>query len=314
MDYQLTTLPSGLRVISESMEGVRSVAIGCWVDTGTRDELPDEAGASHFLEHLLFKGSENLSAQDISEAFDSMGAQTNAFTSKEHTCFWARLLDDDLVRGLELLAEMLRRPAFRPDEIDSERNVVIEEINMNEDDPSDTAHEKFLEALFEGHALARPVLGTRHSISGMSREQLAGYWQRRYHSGSTVIALAGSLDHSEVTDAVSGLFDGWEASDVTHDLGDVEMKPAVRLTERDTEQANVVIGGRGMTRDDPRRFADAVMSHILGGGMSSRLFRKIREEQGLAYAVYSFGLRFADTGAWESSLEPHRHWLRPRYS
>ncbi|MFQ5966751.1 MAG: M16 family metallopeptidase [Acidimicrobiia bacterium] len=298
MSYDLTTLPGGLRVITEEMTGVRSVAIGCWIDTGTRDELPNEAGASHFLEHLLFKGSKSLSAQEISEAFDSMGAQANAFTSKEQTCFWARLLDDDLPRGMKLLAEMLRRPAFRPDEIDSERKVVIEEINMNEDDPSDTAHEQFLEALFEGHSLAHPVLGTRDSITSMGRDDLSNYWQRRYNASSTVIALAGSLQHDDVVTLVGELFEGWEGGDVPHDIGDVPVMPKVRLTERDTEQANVVVGGRGLTRDDPRRFADAVMSHILGGGMSSRLFRKIREEKGLAYAVFSFGIRFADTGGW----------------
>jgi len=298
VDYVLTTLPNGLRVITEQMPGIRSVAVGCWLDTGTRDEGSSESGASHFLEHLLFKGSETLSAQQISEAFDAMGAQANAFTSKEQTCFWARLLDDDLPRGLELLAEMLRRPAFRRDEIESERQVVVEEINMNEDDPGDTAHEKFLEAVFTGHPLALPVLGTRDSIRAMAREDLTGYWARRYHAGSTVIALAGSLDHSRVVELIGSLFGDWHGGASPHEWADIPLEPAVGLVERDIEQANLVLGGRGLTRDDPRRYVDAALNHILGGGMSSRLFQKIREQRGLAYSVYSFGFRFADTGAW----------------
>ena len=178
--YQLTTLPNGLRVITEEMPWVRSVAVGCWVDTGTRDELANEAGASHFLEHLLFKGSERYSARMIAETFDAIGAESNAFTSKDNTCFWARLLDADLATGLDLLAEMLQRPAFRQSEIDSERQVVIEEINMNDDDPSDVAFEEFTQVLFAGHPLEGPVLGTRASIRAMTAEDLSGYWERRY--------------------------------------------------------------------------------------------------------------------------------------
>jgi len=187
MHYDLTTLPNGLRVITEAMPSLRSVAVGCWVDTGTRDEDPNEAGASHFLEHLLFKGSEMLSAREISERFDAMGAESNAFTSKDHTCFWARLLDENLEEGLGILGEMLQRPAFRGNEIDAERHVVVEEINMSEDDPSDVAFEQFTRAVFAGHPLEEPVLGTRESILGMTRDDIAGYWKRRYGVGSTEI-------------------------------------------------------------------------------------------------------------------------------
>ena len=166
MHYDLTTLPNGLRVITEPMPSLRSIALGCWVDTGTRDELPNEQGASHFLEHLLFKGSETLSARQVSEIFDSIGAESNAFTSKENTCYWTRLLDQDLGTGFDVLSEMIQRPAFRQNEIDAERQVVIEEINMNEDDPDDVAFENFSTAAFAGHPLEAPVLGTRESIRG----------------------------------------------------------------------------------------------------------------------------------------------------
>lgn len=298
MHYDLTTLPNGLRVITETIPGLRSVAVGCWVDTGTRDETGDEAGASHFLEHLLFKGSEKVGAREISESFDSMGAQSNAFTSQEYTCFWARMLDNDLDEGLRLLGEMLQRPAFRQNEIDSERQVVIEEINMNEDDPNDVAFERFHETIFAGHPLERPILGTRDSIRGMSRNVLHGYWQRRYGAGSTVIAIAGSVDHERAVELVAAHFGEWTGDGVQHEFRRAAVVPNVSVVHRDTEQSHLVLGGEGMSRDDERRYAFEIMHLILGGGMSSRLFHTIREERGLAYAVYSFKMPFADVGAW----------------
>ncbi|MEX2422403.1 MAG: pitrilysin family protein [Acidimicrobiia bacterium] len=298
MHYDLSTLPNGLRVITEPMPSLRSVAVGCWIDTGTRDENPNEAGASHFLEHLLFKGSENVSARQISERFDAMGAESNAFTSKDHTCFWARLLDEDLEEGLGILAEMLQRPAFRNHEIDAERQVVIEEINMSEDDPADVAFEEFTRAVFAGHPLEAPVLGTRESIRGMTRDDIAGYWKRRYGVGSTVLALSGSVDHAAVVELAGRVFGEWSGEDVDHEFVAPTMKPVANVVTRDTEQAHVVLGGEGLDRADERRWAFEVMNHVLGGGMSSRLFTTIREERGLVYTVYSFRASYADTGAW----------------
>jgi predicted Zn-dependent peptidase len=298
MHYRLTTLPTGLRVITEEMPSVRSVAVGCWIDTGTRDENSNEAGASHFLEHLLFKGSEALSARQISERFDSMGAESNAFTSKDHTCFWARLLDDDLPEGLEMLSEMLVRPAFRPNEIDAERQVVIEEINMSEDDPADVAFEAFTRGVFAGHPLEAPVLGTRDSIRGMTRDDIAGYWKRRYGVGSTVVALAGSVDHDQVVEMIGDRFGDWSGDPVDHEYAALHVRPTANVVTRDTEQAHLVIGGAGLDRADERRWAFEVLNHVLGGGMSSRLFTTIREERGLVYTVYSFRTSYADTGAW----------------
>jgi predicted Zn-dependent peptidase len=296
--YDLTTLPNGLRVLTEPMPSLRSIALGCWVDTGTRDELPNERGASHFLEHLLFKGSETLSARQVSEIFDAIGAESNAFTTKESTCYWVRLLDQDLATGFDVLSEMIQRPAFRQNEIDAERQVVIEEINMNEDDPDDVSFENFSTVVFVDHPLEAPVLGTRDSIRAMTRDDILGYWKRRYGAGSMVVAAAGSVDHETVVDMVAERFGGWSGDTVDHEHGPAAPWPTVKITHRDTEQAHLVIGGKGFTRSDERRWAFEVLNHVMGAGMSSRLFREIREERGLAYAVYGFKMAYADAGAW----------------
>ncbi len=280
------------------MPSLRSVALGCWIDTGTRDENLNEAGVSHFLEHLLFKGSEKLSARDVSETFDAMGADYNAFTSKESTCFWARFLDQDLPAGLDILGEIIQKPAFRAHEIDAERQVVVEEINMYEDDPNDVAFENFTTAVFTGHALEAPVLGTKDSIRGMSRDDIIGYWKSRYGAGSLVVAAAGSVNHDELVEMIAERFGDWSGETVHHDHGAVDASPRVIVTNRDTEQAHIALGGPGLQRDDERRWAFEVLNHVMGSGMSSRLFREVREERGLAYAIYGFKMSFADNGVW----------------
>jgi len=298
MDHQLTTLPNGLRVITESMPSVRSISVGAWVDTGSRDETAVEAGCSHFLEHLLFKGTEELSAREIAEAFDAVGARSNAFTSKEYTCYWAQLRDEDLGMGMKLLSEMIQRPAFRSDEIESESHVVLEEINMNEDDPADVAHDQFARALWGDHMLAKPVLGTRESIGAMTRDDIVGYWKRRYHPSTVVIAAAGNLEHKDAVAMVVDRFGDWNGAESEHDLSDATVGSSVGVVTRDTEQAHLVIGGESLKRGDARRFSFGILNHVVGGGMSSRLFRRIREERGLAYAVYAFRMPYADSGAF----------------
>ena len=298
MDHRLTALPNGLRVITETMPSVLSVAVGCWVDTGSRDEVGPEAGSSHFLEHLLFKGTDLLGAREIAEAFDSVGGRSNAFTSKEYTCYWAQLRDEDLSMGLGLLSEMIQRPAFRSEDIASEANVVLEEINMNEDDPSDVAHDQFARALWEDHVLARPVLGTRDSISGMGRDVIVDYWSRRYHPSTVVVAAAGHIEHDEVVELAADRFGGWDGIAPGRELAPPTLEANAQVVRRDTEQAHLVIGGEALTRGDDRRFAFGILNHVLGGGMSSRLFREIREERGLAYAVYAFRMPYADSGAY----------------
>ena len=297
MHYDLTTLPNGLRIITQNMPSVRSVAIGCWVDAGSRDEEPIEAGTSHFLEHLLFKGSERLPARTISEAFDAVGARNNAFTSKEYTCYWARLRSADLPLAVDILSEMLQRPAFRQSEIDSERHVVLEEINMNEDDPTDVAHEQFVEALWGGHPLAPPILGTRESITAMTRETIHNYWDRRYTPKSTVVAAVGDLDHDKLVALIADHMGDWSGPAVDRPVLPPTIEPRVKVRHRETEQSHIVFGAEGLTRGDDRRFAITVANHVLGGGMSSRLFREIREDRGLAYAVHAFRMPFLDTGS-----------------
>ncbi len=296
MHYQLTTLPNGLRIITEDMPSLHSATIGCWVDTGSRDENPDEAGASHFLEHLLFKGSEDWSARRISETFDGIGARHNAFTSKEYTCFWTRTRDEDLPIGIEILGEMLQHPSFRQEEIDSERNVVLEEINMNEDDPTDVAHEQFIEALWGSHPLAAPILGTRESITGMARSTIHDYWARRYSPHSTVVAIAGKLPDG-IVELVADRFGSWEGEPISREAVEPTVTARVGVRTKDTEQAHIIFGSPSLVRDDDRRFALTIAEHVLGGGMSSRLFHEIREVRGLAYAVHAFRMPFLDTGA-----------------
>jgi len=297
MHYDLTTLDNGLRIISQDMSSVRSAAIGMWVDTGSRDEEPVEAGASHFLEHLLFKGSEKMSAQFISEEFDAIGARHNAFTSKEYTCYWAKIRDADMPLALDILAEMLQRPAFRQDEIDSERHVVLEEINMNQDDPTDVAHELFVRALWDGHPLSPPILGTKDSIGAMSRDTINGYWSRRYSPESVVVAAAGRIDHGDLVAMVEDRMGEWQGS-VSPRAGQTAVPEAqVSVRTKDTEQAHLVFGMPAISREDERRWALNIADHVLGGGMSSRLFREIRESRGLAYAVHSFRMPFLDAGA-----------------
>ena len=297
MHYDLSTLANGLRIITQDMPSVHSAAIGMWVDTGSRDESPIEAGTSHFLEHLLFKGSEAMSAHYISDAFDSIGARHNAFTSKEHTCYWAKVRDADIPLAVKILTEMLRQPAFRQEEIDSERHVVLEEINMNEDDPTDVAYELFITALWEGHPLALPILGTKESIGEMTRDTIADYWRRRYSPNSVVVAAGGRVDHDDFVNWISEAMEDWRG-----DVGErlpitPKSVPRVSVRKRDTEQAHVVFGMPALARSDDRRWALQIADHVLGGGMSSRLFREIREQRGLAYAVSSFRLPFSDAGA-----------------
>ncbi|GMQ86785.1 MAG: pitrilysin family protein [Acidimicrobiia bacterium] len=297
MHYERTTLANGLRIISQDMPSLRSLAIGVWVDTGSRDETPVEAGASHFLEHLLFKGSAKWPAQRISEAFDAMGARHNAFTSKEYTAYWARMRDVDLATGMEILAEMVQRPAFRQEEIDLERGVVLEEINMNEDDPPDVAHEQFVTTLWGSHPLAPPILGAKDSITGMTRDTVHGYWARRYTPHSCVIAVAGRVEHDDLVALVEQHWETWQGGVIDRPLTTPDYESGVGVVRRDTEQAHLVFGGPGLKRNDERRFALVVADHVLGGGMSSRLFREIRESRGLAYAVHSFRSPFADSGS-----------------
>ena len=297
-----TVLPGGLRILTEAMPGVRSASVGVWVPVGSRDETPAVAGASHFLEHLLFKGTTTRSALDIANAMDAVGGEFNAFTEKEHTCYYATVLDRDLPLAIDIVTDVVLNATVTAQNVDVERSVVLEEIAMRDDDPSDLVHDEFAVALFGDGPLGRPILGSVESISSLSRRQVAGYYQRRYAVDGMVVAVAGNIDHAAVVRRVRKAFDDrldGGASPASPRAGHARVTPPavpVKVVTDDTEQANVVVGTRAFSRHDERRWALGVLSAALGGGMSSRLFQSIREQRGLAYSVYTFGTSYADTG------------------
>jgi predicted Zn-dependent peptidase len=299
-------LPGGLRIVTEPVAGVRSVSLGIWLGIGSRDETPDRAGAAHFLEHLLFKGTSRRSAAGIAEAFDAVGGDLNAFTAKEHTCYYAHVLDTDLPLAVEVLADVLTAALLDPADVELERGVVLEEIAMRDDDPEDLVGELFDDALFGGHPLGRPVIGSEKSIRGMARDTLHEFWRSEYTTPRMVVAAAGSLTHSHVVDLVdaalaaacarAGAAAGPQAPR-RPDPVELGERPRLVLRGEDSEQAHVMLGVPGLSRHDPRRPVLAVLNTALGGGPSSRLFQQVRERRGLAYSVYSTYTTYADAGS-----------------
>jgi len=297
-----TVLPNGLRVVTEAMPTVRSVTVGIWVGVGSRDEAPSLAGASHYLEHLLFKGTRRRDALEISSAIDAVGGEMNAFTSKEYTCFYARVLDTDLPLAVDVVCDLVTSSVIKSADVESERGVILEEIAMHEDDPTDMVHDQFAQVLFGDGPLGRPVLGSVESIETIGRAAVNGYYRRRYRAQDMVVAVAGNVDHATVVRLVRAAFAtagfGAEAVPSAPRLGDHRLPGVggVRVVRRTTEQANVVLGTPGVSRRDDRRFALGVLNAALGGGMSSRLFQEVREKRGLAYSVYSYHAQYADAG------------------
>ncbi len=296
-DIERTVLASGIRVITERMPEARSVTTGFWVAIGSRDEPEELSGASHFLEHLLFKGTERRSAREIAETVDAVGGEMNAFTSKEHTAYYTRLPAREMAAGLDLLTDVVTAPAFRANEVEAERQVILEELAMDEDDPDDLVHTMLYQGLFPGHPLGWETVGTRESITAMSRDDIAGFFAEHYHPVNLVVAAAGALDHDEVVAGVEACFAGRTGGERPPRWSPDRPPEPVIVHRRDTEQAHVAIGWRAMAFDDPDRYALAVLDQVLGGGMASRLFQEVREERGLAYAVGSGTALFADTGA-----------------
>ena len=291
-----TRLDNGIQVVTESMPHVSSVAAGFWVGSGSRDESPRLAGASHFLEHLLFKGTPTRTAAEIAEAVDAVGGDMNAFTTKEYTAFYVRVLGESLDLGLDILSDVMWDPAFRPEEVEAERQVIMEEILMHSDEPSELVHDRLLEGLFPDHPLGRDVLGDEESIAAMEVEEIRAFHQHHYRPGNIVVAVAGQLDHDEVIEGISRRFCGTPGGEVPRRVApDGPISPVV-VTTRPTEQAHVVLGVPTFGRHDEDRHALAVLDHALGGGLSSRLFQEIRERRGLAYSVYSYRTTFDDTG------------------
>jgi predicted Zn-dependent peptidase len=290
---RLTTLDSGVRVITEAMPSVRSIALGFWIRTGSRDEGHEQAGISHFLEHLLFKGTERFSSREIDEAFDAMGADVNAGTGKETTSVHARFLDGHLERAFDVLQDMVLRPAY-PD-IESERQVVIEEIAMYEDEPHDKVHDVLAEAVFGDHPLGRPIIGRADVISSVPVPEIAAWHDGRYVPGNIVVAAAGNLEHERIVRLVESAVAGARPAPARA-FSPNGVAPALRFFRKETEQYHLCLGGPGIPRGDERRFALRVLDTILGGSTSSRLFQEVRENRGLAYAVYSYISHYADSG------------------
>ena len=300
-----TVLPGGLRVITETLPAVRSAAFGIWAGVGSRDEGPAHAGATHYLEHLLFKGTRKRTALEISATMDAVGGELNAFTGKEYTCYYARVLDADLPLAIDVLSDMVTSSLIESKDVDAERGVILEEIAMNEDDPSDTVHEAFVRQLFGDTPLGRPILGTVDSINGITQDEIAEHYRARYTPDHLVVAAAGRLDHDAVVrhaeQAFRHVLDG-AAPPAAPRLAGAAASPGegrgVRLVSRGIEQANLVLGCAALSRTDDRRFPLGVLNAALGGGMSSRLFQEVREKRGLAYSVYSFTSQHADAGLW----------------
>lgn len=301
-----TVLPSGLRIITESIPTTRSASLGVWVGVGSRDESPAMSGASHFLEHLLFKGTPKRTALDISAGIEAVGGETNAFTTKEYTCFYARVLDADLPLAVDVLCDAVADSLLDAADVETERGVILEEIAMHDDEPGDEVHDVFIEAIFGSHPLGRLISGTEQTISPMTRRQIHTFYRKRYTPPRIVVAAAGNLDHATVVRLVRKALAGTPL-----DAGPAapaqprSSTPAVRarsartvVRTRESEQAHLVLGCGAIGRLDERRFALGVLNNILGGGMSSRLFQEIREKRGLAYSVYSYGSQYADAGVF----------------
>ncbi len=295
--YVLSELDSGERVISERVPGVRSVALGFWIGAGSRDETDAKAGVSHFIEHLLFKGSHAYTAQRIAEIFDGLGGELNAATSREHTMVYARVPDAHVQTALNVMTDMVFAPAFS--DLDSEREVVLEEIAMYEDTPQELVHDLFSEAVFGRHALGRPVIGTAGVISSVTKRVLATYHRQMYAGGNVVIAAAGNLEHNRLVRMLHRA----QSQQRPPTGGPRVRRPLVKspppglvFAKKDTEQYHVCVGAPGIARSDRRRFAASILDSILGGSASSRLFQEIREKRGMAYSVYSFASQYTDTG------------------
>ena len=301
-----TVLPSGVRIVTEREKSVRSAAFGIWVNVGSRDENTKTAGASHFLEHLLFKGTKRRSALEISSAIEAVGGDTNAFTGKEYTCFYARVIDKDLPLAVDVICDLITSSLVEPADVDAERKVVLEEIAMRDDDPSDLIHDLFLENYYGDSTLGRPILGSVKSIKNMSRQTVFDYYRSKYQPQDLVVSVAGNIKHRQVVRMVEGalskdsFLDRANKSSASFIRPDSKTKVTgvgkVSLTYRKTEQAHLIYGVPGVARNDSRRFALSVLASALGGGMSSRMFQEIREKRGLAYSVYAYPQQFAGSG------------------
>jgi len=303
MSVKRSVHSSGLRIVTEEVPSVRSAAVGIWVNVGSRDEAPATAGASHFLEHLLFKGTTSRTALEISSSIESVGGEMNAFTSKEYTCFYARVIDTDLPMAINVVSDLITSSIVSALDVDAERKVVLEEIAMRDDDPSDLVHDFFSDTYYGDTPIGRPILGTVESIKGMSRNTVFNYYKKKYLPQDLVVAVAGNIKHKRVVAMVEEALSRDNFLDVLaapvvrpNTLVKNTKQQSVGVMYKKSEQAHMFYGMEGVARADDRRFAMGVLSAALGGGMSSRLFQEIREKRGLAYSVYAYAQQFAGSG------------------
>ena len=300
-----SVLPSGVRILSEKVPGARSATVGFWVAVGSRDEVPHTYGSTHFLEHLLFKGTHSRTALDIAVAFDAVGGEHNAMTAKEYTCYYAKVQDRDLAMAVDVIADMLTSSLIDPDEFETERGVILEELAMADDDPTDVTSERFFEAVLGEHPLGRPIGGNPQTIAAVTREAVMDHYRSNYRAQDLVITVAGAVDHDELVTRVTQALRAaqWDLSIEVAPVerrdssaGVIDRGSAISVVQRPIEQANILLGVPGISATDDRRVTLALLNSILGGGMSSRLFQEIRETRGLAYSVYSFSPSYSDAG------------------
>ncbi len=297
MNFDQITLPNGLRIIGERIPHFRSVSVGLWLGAGSQFEIPSEAGVSHFLEHMVFKGTEKRSARRIAEEMDAVGGQLNAYTAKECTCFYAKVVDEHLPLAMDVICDLVTAPTFDAGELEKEKGVVIEEIAMSEDTPEDLVHEMLMLANFGDQPVARPILGNEERISTYVRDDLVSYWKRMYRPQNAVLSLAGNYDWNSVVALAETLLGKWspdgfeKRSCVTNPT-----KPTILVKEKDIEQIHICLGFPGLTLGDDKNYELSLFNSVFGGAMSSRLFQKIREERGAAYTVYSYPNAYTDAG------------------
>ncbi|MBZ0170011.1 peptidase M16 [Candidatus Methylomirabilis lanthanidiphila] len=296
LSYNRQVLPNGMVVLTERMPAVKSAAIGMWVRVGSRDEAGEVAGISHFIEHMLFKGTRRRSAQDIAMAIDAVGGTLDAFTSRETTCFYAKVLGEHLPLAIDILADTFLHSNLDPKDIERERDVVLQEIKMVEDTPDDLVHDLFAEAIWSDHPVARPILGRKETVRAFTQDDVRSHMDRFYRPNRTVVVAAGDLEHERLVDLVAQAFNGFEGRSVYADLPPPSCTATVRVEERDTAQLHMCLGMDGLPHAHKDRYALYLLNAMLGGSMSSRLFQEIREKRGLAYSIYSYQASYRDCG------------------
>lgn len=295
-DVRRGVLPNGIRLVTERMPHVRSVAVGVWVESGSRHEPPERGGISHLIEHLVFKGTATRSASDIARTMDSVGGHTDAFTAKEHTCFYVQVLDEHLPLAVDLLIDILRHPRFDAEDLEREKSVVLQEIKMVEDTPDDIIHDLFAAQVWAGHPLGRPILGSRELVTGFTRESVLTHFGEAYAPLRIVIAVAGNVEHHRVAELFAAGFDGFGREVPPRAGAPPAMEAGVQIVNKTLEQVHLVLGFPGLPSASRARYALILLNDVLGGSMSSRLFQEVRERQALVYSIYSSAQSYLDTG------------------